>query len=40
VLRKYALAAGVDLGSFGPHALRTTAATNAPDRGADLGKVQ
>jgi integrase/recombinase XerD len=26
--------------SFGPHALRTTAATNALDRGADLGKVQ
>jgi site-specific recombinase XerD len=26
--------------SFGPHALRATAATNALDRGADLGKVQ
>jgi integrase len=40
VLRKYALAAGVKLGNFGPHALRATAATNALDRGADLGKVQ
>jgi integrase/recombinase XerD len=26
--------------SFGPHALQATAATNALDRGADLGKVQ
>jgi integrase/recombinase XerD len=40
VLRKHAKAAGIDLGSFGPHALRATAATNALDRGADLGKVQ
>jgi integrase/recombinase XerD len=40
VLRKYGKTAGVDLGSFGPHALRATAATNALDRGADLGKVQ
>jgi integrase len=40
ILRKYAQAVGVDLGSFGPHALRATAATNALDRGADLGKVQ
>jgi integrase/recombinase XerD len=40
VLRKHAQAAGVDFASFGPHALRATAATNALDRGADLGKVQ
>jgi site-specific recombinase XerD len=40
VLRKHAQAAGIDIGSFGPHALRATAATNALDRGADLGKVQ
>jgi integrase/recombinase XerD len=40
VLRKYARAAGLDSACFGPHALRATAATNALDRGADLGKVQ
>ena len=40
VLRKHAGAAGIGTGSFGPHALRATAATNALDRGADLGKVQ
>jgi hypothetical protein len=40
VLRKHAQAASIDFGSFGPHALRATAATNALDRGADLGKVQ
>ena len=40
VLRQHAKAAGVDGKSFGPHALRATAATNALDRGADLGKVQ
>jgi integrase/recombinase XerD len=40
VLRKHAQTAGVDFASFGPHALRATAATNALDRGADLGKVQ
>src|SRR5690349_11364881 len=40
VLRKHAKAAGIDGKSFGPHALRATAATNALDRGADLGKVQ
>ena len=40
VLRKHAKAAGIDSLSFGPHALRATAATNALDRGADLGKVQ
>src|SRR3954452_11413876 len=40
VLRKHAQAAGIDGKSFGPHALRATAATNALDRGADLGKVQ
>ena len=38
--RKHAKAAGIDRKSFGPHALRATAATNALDRGADLGKVQ
>ena len=30
----------MDFASFGLHALRATAATNALDRGADLGKVQ
>jgi hypothetical protein len=40
VLRKHAQAAGSDFARFGPHALRATAATNALDRGADLGKVQ
>jgi integrase/recombinase XerD len=40
ILRKHAEAAGIELGNFGPHALRATAATNALDRGADLGKVQ
>ena len=40
ILRKYAKAAAIDCKSFGPHALRATAATNALDRGADLGKVQ
>ena len=40
MLRQHAQAAGVDFTSFGPHALRATAATNALDRGADLGKVQ
>jgi len=40
VLRKHAKAAAIDGQSFGPHALRATAATNALDRGADLGKVQ
>jgi integrase/recombinase XerD len=40
VLRKHAKAAGIDAKSFGPHALRATAATNALNRGADLGKVQ
>ena len=38
VLRKYAEAAGIDGKSFGPHALRATAATNALDRGADLAQ--
>jgi hypothetical protein len=33
-------AAGIEFGSFEPHALRATAATNALDWGADLGKVQ
>jgi len=40
VLRKYAKSAAIDGKSFGPHALRATAAANALDRGADLGKVQ
>jgi site-specific recombinase XerD len=40
VLGKYAQAAGISLASFGPHALRATAATNTLDRGADLAKVQ
>ena len=40
VSRKHANAAGIDGQSFGPHALRATAATNALDRGADSGNVQ
>jgi len=40
VLRRHARAAGLEAISFGPHAPRATAATNALDRGADLGKVQ
>jgi integrase/recombinase XerD len=40
VLHQHAKAAGLDFARFGPHALRATAATNALDRGADLGKVQ
>ena len=36
--RKHAKAAGIDRKSFGPHALRATAATNALDRGADLAQ--
>jgi site-specific recombinase XerD len=40
ILRKHAKAAGINGKSSGPHALRATPATNALDRGADLGKVQ
>jgi site-specific recombinase XerD len=40
VLRKHAKAAGIEGKSFGLHAPRAMAATNALDRGADLGKVQ
>jgi integrase/recombinase XerD len=40
VLRKHAMGAGIDGKSFGPHALRATAATIALDRCADLGEVQ
>jgi integrase/recombinase XerD len=39
-LRKHAKTAGIDFGNLGPHALRATAATNALDRGADLGKAR
>jgi integrase/recombinase XerD len=39
-LEKYAQAVGVDLGELWPARLRATAATNALERGADLGKVQ
>jgi integrase len=38
VLRKHAKAAGIEGNTFGPHALRATAATNALDRGADLAQ--
>ena len=38
VLRKHAKAAGIDGNSFGPHALRATAATNALDRGLTWAK--
>src|SRR5690242_11681367 len=38
VLRKHAEAAGIDGTSFGPHAWRATATTNALDRGADLAQ--
>jgi Phage integrase family len=37
---KHAKAVGIDFARFSPHALRATAATNALDRAADLGKVQ
>jgi integrase/recombinase XerD len=40
ILRKHLRAAGLESGRFGPHGLRATAATNALNRGADLGKVQ
>ncbi|MCC6695152.1 MAG: tyrosine-type recombinase/integrase [Candidatus Hydrogenedentes bacterium] len=40
VVRKWALVAGVHLSAVRPHALRTTAATNALEHGADIAKVQ
>ena len=40
VVRKWALEAGVKAEEVRPHALRTTAATNALEHGADIAKVQ
>jgi len=37
IVRRYALALGLKIGA---HALHATAATNAPDHGADIAKVQ
>ena len=38
VLRKHVKAPGVEFGSFGPHALRAAAATNALDRTAPTSR--
>lgn len=40
IVRKWALEAGVSAEAVRPHALRTTAATNALEHGADIAKVQ
>lgn len=40
LLSKYAKMVGIDVGGFGPHALRATAITNALENDADLEKVQ
>jgi integrase/recombinase XerD len=40
MLMGYAATVKIDLGGFGPHALRATAATNALDHDADIAKVQ
>jgi integrase/recombinase XerD len=40
VVMHYAKAIGITVESFGPHALRATAATNALENGADIAKVQ
>jgi integrase/recombinase XerD len=40
VVRKWALVAGIPVDAVRPHALRTTAATNALEHGADIAKVQ
>jgi integrase/recombinase XerD len=40
VLAKYAAQVDIEVDSFGPHALRATAATNALEHGADIAKVQ
>ena len=40
VVRKWARVAGISTDSVRPHALRTTAATNALEHGADIAKVQ
>ena len=40
VIRKRALAAGIDIRSVSNHAMRATAATNALSHAADIAKVQ
>jgi len=40
VVMHYAKAIGITVESFGPHALRATAATNALENGADIAKVE
>lgn len=40
MLMGYAKTVKIDVGSFGPHALRATAATNALDHESDIAKVQ
>jgi integrase/recombinase XerD len=40
MLKRYAAAVKINVGGFGPHALRATAATNALDHDADIAKVQ
>ena len=40
MLMGYAKTVKIDVGGFGPHALRATAATNALDHEADIAKVQ
>lgn len=40
IVKRYATAAGIPLEAIRPHALRTTAATNALEHGADIAKVQ
>ena len=40
VVKYYGRKVGIDLPGFCPHALRSTAATNALDHEADIAKVQ
>lgn len=40
IVKRYAKDAGIPAESIRPHALRTTAATNALEHGADISKVQ
>ena len=40
VVLHYAQPLGIDAELFGPHSLRSTAATNALEHGADIAKVQ
>ncbi len=40
MVKKYGAALGIHMELFGPHSLRTTAATNALDNNADIARVQ